>query len=73
MMNPFKALSGKRVRNILRSVVWSRFYTIRQINSKYSTPRIKTTPMVKIALLMLRVYLILLVLILIYKFYTLAK
>ena len=73
MMNPFKALSGKRVRNILRSVVWSRFYTIRQINKKYSTPRIKTTPMAKLALLMLRIYLILLVLILIYKFYTLAK
>jgi hypothetical protein len=73
MMNPFRALSGKRVRNILRNIIWSRFYTIRQINKKYSTPRIKTTPMVKIALLMLRIYLILLVLILIYKFYTLAK
>jgi len=73
MMNPFRALSGKRVRNILRNIVWSRFYTIRQINKKYSTPRIKTTPLVKLALLMLRIYLILLVLILIYKFYTLAK
>jgi hypothetical protein len=73
MMNHLKAPSGKRVRSVLRSIIWSRFYTIRQINRKYSTPRIKTTPMVKIALLMLRIYLILLVLILIYKFYTLAK
>ena len=73
MMKSFKAPSGKRVRSVLRSLIWSRFYTIRQINRKYSTPRIQTTPMVKIALLMLRIYLILLVLILIYKFYTLAK
>jgi uncharacterized membrane protein YidH (DUF202 family) len=72
-MKPFKAPSGKQVTSILKRIVWSRFYTIRQINRKYSTPRIKTTPMVKIALLMLRIYLILLVLILIYKFYTLAK
>ncbi len=73
MRNHFKAPSGKRVRSVVRNIIWSRFYTFRQINKKYSTPRIKTTPMVRLALLMLRIYLILLVLILIYKFYTLAK
>jgi hypothetical protein len=45
--------------------------TVRVINRKYAKPRIKTTRMVSIALLALRFYLILLVLLLIYKFITL--
>ncbi len=43
---------------------------VREINAKYRTPRIKFTPMVKLALLGLRLYLILMVLILVYKFVT---
>jgi hypothetical protein len=55
-VEPFKALLTSGVT------------TIRDINRKYSQPRIKITPMVSFALLMLRCYLILLVGILIYKF-----
>jgi hypothetical protein len=44
---------------------------IRKINKKYETPRIKMSPGVRIALLFLRLYLILLVVLLAYKFWTL--
>ncbi len=43
---------------------------IRDINEKYKTPRIKTTPMVSTSLLMLRLYLIAMLLLLLYKFIT---
>jgi hypothetical protein len=49
------------------------FDKIKEINRKYSTPRIKMTRAVKIALFMLRLYLIILVLILVYKFLILSK
>jgi hypothetical protein len=44
---------------------------IREINKKYEKPRIKMSRGVRIALLFLRIYLILLVLLLGYKFWTL--
>ncbi len=44
---------------------------ISEINRKYATPRIQTSPAVKFALLVLRIYLFLLIAILFYKFYTL--
>jgi hypothetical protein len=50
-----------------------RFKKIREINLKYVTPRAKMTKGVAFALLMLRLYLILLVGILIVKFFTLVK
>lgn len=43
---------------------------IREINEKYKTPRIKTTRMVSASLLMLRIYLIGMLLLLLYKFIT---
>ena len=46
---------------------------IKEINMKYSKPRLQMTPMVRAALLGLRLYLIMLVFILIYKFYTLVR
>jgi len=46
---------------------------IKEINRKYSKPRLKMTPLVRAALLALRIYLIMLVIILIYKFYTLIR
>jgi hypothetical protein len=46
---------------------------IKEINKKYSKPRLKMTPLVRAALLALRLYLIMLVIILIYKFYTLVR
>ena len=46
---------------------------IQEINKKYETPRITMSRGVRIALLFLRVYLILLVLLLGYKFWTMLK
>lgn len=46
---------------------------IKEINRKYSKPRLKMTPLVRASLLALRLYLIMLVIILIYKFYTLVR
>ncbi len=51
----------------------TRFSAVAEINKRYATPRIKITPVVRFALLSLRVYLFILVLILIYKFITLLK
>jgi hypothetical protein len=56
----------------IKGWIASQFSKIKEINTKYATPRIKMTRMVKIALLMLRIYLIVLVIILGYKFYTLV-
>jgi hypothetical protein len=52
--------------------ITSQFSKIKEINMKYATPRIRMTRGVKIALLLLRIYLLILVLILGYKFYTLV-
>jgi amino acid transporter len=49
------------------------FSKIIEINKKYATPKIKMTKWVRISLLGLRIYLIVLVLILVYKFFTLVK
>jgi len=48
------------------------FRIIREINKKYAKPRIKMTKWVKIALLGIRLYLIVLVIILVYKFITMV-
>lgn len=42
--------------------------SIREINTRYKTPRIKTTRMVGLSLLMLRIYLIAMLVLLLYKF-----
>jgi hypothetical protein len=44
------------------------FQAIRDINTKYKTPRIKTTRMVSLSLLLLRIYLIGMLILLLYKF-----
>ena len=46
---------------------------VREINHKYAKPRIKITPMVKIALVSLRVYLIILIGVMLFKFITMLK
>jgi hypothetical protein len=53
-------------------VIRSRASVITEINKKYAKPRIKMTRGVKIALLLLRLYLIFLVLVLGYKFVLMA-
>jgi hypothetical protein len=57
----------------MREYFKRRFSKIREINRKYATPRVKMTKGVSFALLMLRLYLILLVGILIIKFITMVK
>jgi hypothetical protein len=47
--------------------------TVKSINRKYAQPQIRMTPMVKMSLLSLRLYLIFLVGILIYKFITMVR
>ena len=47
--------------------------TVKSINRKYAQPQIKMTPMVKVSLLSLRLYLIFLVGILVYRFITLLR
>jgi len=54
------------------TVIQNQVRIVRDINEKYRTPRIKMTRWVKISLLGLRLYLIVLVVILVYKFITLV-
>jgi hypothetical protein len=58
-----------RARGLARGTVSQ----ISAINKKYMTPHITTTPAVRVALLMLRLYLLALVGILVYKFITLVR
>jgi len=56
------------MRNILRVSIEK----IREINHRFAKPRIRMSRGVRFALLMLRLYLIFLVLILAYKFFTMT-
>ena len=56
MNNPFKSILDKGLS------------TVREINAKYSKPRIDITPGVRFALISLRVYLFVLIAIMLYKF-----
>jgi hypothetical protein len=44
----------------------------RSINARYATPRIAMSPAVRVSLFVLRVYLVMLVVLLVYKFATLV-
>jgi hypothetical protein len=46
---------------------------IQEINEKYKSPRIKTTRMVSFSLLLLRIYLIGMLILLLYKFITVVS
>lgn len=46
---------------------------VKEINHKYREPRLHMTPLVKASLLALRIYLIILVIILVYKFYLVVR
>ncbi len=70
MTDCFDDISQKgRVKHLIRE--WKK--KVNEINQKYSKPRLKMTPLVRVSLLALRVYLIMLVIILVYKFYTLVR
>ncbi len=55
----------------LKRLYVNAFAQIAEINMKYKTPHIKTTPMVKFTLVVLRVYLLVLIGMLVYKFVSL--
>ncbi|MGB8959661.1 MAG: hypothetical protein WCC00_11700 [Candidatus Aminicenantales bacterium] len=57
----------------MKNLLKGRFSRIREINRKYAQPRVKMTRGVRVALFMLRLYLILLVGILIVKFISLVN
>lgn len=59
-------------RKKLIAAIQNQVRVVRDINEKYATPRIKMTKWVSIALFGLRIYLIVLVIILAYKFVTLV-
>jgi hypothetical protein len=63
----------KTIRERFSRFLIRRFSRVLEINRKYANPRIKMTPMVSLSMLMLRLYLLFLVGVLFYKFYTLLK
>lgn len=69
-----KQATGHRFKEILGgrmiSFVKGSRGRIAEINQKYAKPRIKMTPVVRFSLFCLRIYLLLLVIILVYKFIT---
>jgi hypothetical protein len=63
-----------RIAHAICSTIAKNVQTIHDINRRYATPRMKMSGPVRIALLTLRIYLLVLVALLGYKFYTvLAK
>jgi hypothetical protein len=68
LINTLKALL-KRINRFLAR----RFSKIIEVNKKYEKPRIKMNLLTSICLLFLRLYLLFLVAILFYKFYTLVR
>jgi hypothetical protein len=63
----------KMTESRIRRFFKNKFEKITEINEKYQTPKLKMTKLVKISLLFLRIYLLLLVLLLIYKFITIIS
>jgi hypothetical protein len=63
----FETVFGEKIGSVFQG--WTN--KVREINKKYEKPRIKMSRGVRIALLFLRIYLIMLVLLLGYKFWTL--
>lgn len=61
------------IKEQIKSIFGNWFSTIRRINQRYAKPRIKMNKGTKIALLMLRIYLLVLVGLLFFKFYTLVR
>jgi len=68
MINIFSELLVKPIGRFFKNS----FAQVAEINKRYAVPRIKTSKAVKLSLLMLRLYLILLVGILFFKFYTIV-
>jgi hypothetical protein len=63
-------LAEKKSTGIVRDFLKNRLTPFVEITEKYRTPRIKMTRQVKWALLLLRLYLIAMIALLAYKFFT---
>jgi len=63
-------LGEEKKASTIRMFLRNRFRPFVEITEKYKTPRIKMTRQVKLALLLLRLYLVFMLLILAYKFFT---
>ena len=61
-----------RILDTLRSMLSGNLTKVRAINARYAQPRLIMSPAVRWSLLILRVYLLLLVVLLGYKFFTLV-
>lgn len=72
MENPKSTTLDEPKDGKFEGLISKRFSKIIEINRKYATPKIKMTKWVRIALMGLRIYLIVLVIILVYKFFTLV-
>jgi hypothetical protein len=59
--------------HVEKNIVQGWIGKVKEINQKYSQPRLHMTPLVKASLLALRIYLIMLVIILVYKFYLVVR
>ena len=68
-MATLESVLGDHVGRVIRGWV----NKVQEINRKYAVPRIEMSRGVKIALLFIRIYLVFLVLLLGYKFYTLLQ
>jgi len=69
MVKNFKELFNQRIKRFFRQ----KFYRITEINRQYANPRIKMTPLVSFSLVFLRFYLLFLVALLFFKFFTIVK
>ncbi len=58
---------------MLRDFISHNYAKVREINKRYATPNVEMSGWVKLSLLFLRLYLIFLVCLLVYKFITLLK
>lgn len=67
MTKDIKQFFQSRIRNFFQS----RFHKIHEINARYAVPRMHTSKAVSLSLIFLRVYLLFLVALLFYKFFTL--
>ena len=63
-------MDEEKTNGVIRGFIRNRMKPFVEITRKYKTPRIKMTRQVNLALLLLRLYLIVMVLLLAYKFFT---
>ncbi|OGH97065.1 MAG: hypothetical protein A2039_10135 [Candidatus Melainabacteria bacterium GWA2_34_9] len=71
MLKKFRIIK-RQLKKLLKLFYEQHFEKIIEINEKYASPRIATVPIVKFALAALKIYLLFIVGLLLYKFITLV-